>query len=317
MENQQMLDLYRRMLLIRTFEKKLDFLFKRGAVLGTCHLCIGQEAIPVALCKSLQPGDYAVGTHRGHGLALAKGVEPARLMEEIMGRSGGICGGRGGSQHGACRAVNFLGTNGITAGGLPLAAGAAFACKYRKSKNIVAVTLGDGATNEGVFHETMNIASLWKLPLLLVCENNLYGMSNHIEKSSSEPLLWKRAAAYNMEAIRTDGNDIENMLAVFTDSIRKVRNEQRPVFIECMTYRWMGHSKSDPLAYRTREEEASWRERCPIRKLHGKLLELGLPAERLTETEKSVRDEIERIATETLASPSADPGKLYEHVYAK
>jgi pyruvate dehydrogenase E1 component alpha subunit len=314
-EPQTALDLYRRMAMIRAFEKKLDFLFKRGMVLGTCHLCIGQEAIPVALCEALQPTDFAVGTHRGHGLALAKGVDPERLMAEIMGRADGVCGGRGGSQHVASKAHAFLGTNGITAGGLPLAAGAAFACKHRKNGAIVASLLGDGATNEGVFHETLNIAALWGLPILFVCENNLYGMSTSVERAASEPELWKRAAAYRMEAVRADGNDLESLLDILQRGVQEVRASQKPMFVECMTYRWSGHSKSDPRAYRSREEEAHWRDRCPLKKWRQTAAGIGVSAEAMDDVDREVAAHIDRIAEAALQSPEADPSTLHDHVY--
>jgi pyruvate dehydrogenase E1 component alpha subunit len=304
------------MLLIRDFERKLDFLFKRGEVKGTCHLSIGQEAIPVALCDALRPEDLATGTHRGHGLALAKGVDPARLMAEIMGRASGVCGGRGGSQHVACAERNFIGTNGITGGGLALAAGAALACKHRGDGRIVAVSLGDGATSQGAFHETLNIAVLWGLPVLFVCENNLYGMSTHIEQASSEPELWKRAAAYNLDSSRVEGNDLETLLGVFRDAVDRVRARSEPSFLECMTYRWMGHSKSDPRLYRTREEEAEWRERCPIRRWSSLLLERGVREENLRAVEEEVSRGVEEAADWALEAPAARPEDLRDHVFA-
>ncbi len=310
------LALYRAMVLIREFERKLDFLFKRGQVKGTCHLSIGQEAIPVAVCAALRPDDLAAGTHRGHGLALAKGVDPVRLLAEIMGRSSGVCGGRGGSQHVACAERNFIGTNGITGGGLALAAGAALACRYRGDGRIVAVSLGDGATSQGVFHETLNVAVLWGLPVLFVCENNLFGMSTHIEKASSEPQLWKRAAAYHVESSRVEGNDLDGLLATFRSAVDVVRNEQRPVFVECMTYRWMGHSKSDPRVYRTRDEEAQWRKKCPILRFAETLLARGIRKEDLDAVDADVAREIENTAERAAEAPPSPPGELHERVHA-
>jgi pyruvate dehydrogenase E1 component alpha subunit len=314
--NADKLELYRAMRLIREFEKKLDYLFKRGLVKGTCHLSIGQEAVPVALCDALEASDYATGTHRGHGLALAKGVDPTQLMAEVMGRANGLCGGRGGSQHTASAEKNFIGTNGITGGGLALAAGAALACAHRGDGRIVAVALGDGATNQGSFHETLNIAALWNLPVLFVCENNLYGMSTHIERASSEPLLWKRAAAYNMESSRVEGNDLEQLLGTFRDVVDFVRTERRPAFVECMTYRWMGHSKSDPRLYRTREEEAAWRKKCPIQKWAAALKEQGASDDELRAVDADVTRVVEQAAERSNAAAPAAPEELYEHVWA-
>ncbi len=313
---EEQLELYRQMRLIREFEKKLDFLFKRGLVKGTSHLCIGQEAVPVALCHALRPSDYATGTHRGHGLALAKGIDHTQMMAEVMGRAEGLCGGRGGSQHTASREQNFIGTNGITCGGLSLAAGAALACQHRGDGRIVAVALGDGATNQGTFHETLNISALWDLPVLIVCENNLYGMSTPVEKASSEPLLWKRAAAYNIKSSRVEGNDLEALLPIFRDLVDYVRDEGRPAFVECMTYRWMGHSKSDPRLYRTREEEAAWRAKCPLKKWAATLVQAGVPKEDLGAIDAQVTRDIEAAATRAAEAAPAAPEELHDHVWA-
>lgn len=310
------LGLYRQMVVIRAFEKKIDFLFGRGLIKGTCHVCVGQEAVPVALCEALRPDDYAVGTHRGHGLAIAKGVPVRGLLAEIMGRAEGICGGRGGSQHSAWEPMHFLGTNGIVCGGLPLASGAAAACKYFKNGRIVAVTLGDGAVNEGVFHETLNIASSWGLPLLIVCENNLYAMSTPVESASAEAELWKRAASYRIEALRADGNDLAGLLDVFRQAVKTVREDVRPVFIECMTYRWLGHSKSDARVYRTREEEAAAREGCPLRRWRRELIAAGVPEADAAAIDRDANQWIEELAEELATSPAAAGETLKNHVYA-
>lgn len=304
------------MVLIRAFERKLDFLFRRGLITGTSHVCVGQEAVPVALAEALEDDDLATGTHRGHGLALVKGVAPEALMAEIMGRASGVCGGRGGSQHVARAETGFLGTNGITCGGLPIAAGAAFACAYRGERRIVAAMLGDGATNEGIFHETLNIASLWRLPILFVCENNLYGMSTSVDRASAEPLLWKRAEAHRIDSRRLDGNDLEALLPAFAEAARRVREERRPAFLECMTYRWLGHSKSDARVYRSREEEAEWRERCPIKRWREKLARGGIEPGRLDAVERQIKREIDTIADQAMQAPEPEPGTLEEHVHA-
>ncbi len=309
-------DLYRSMTTIRVFEKKVDFLFGRGLIKGTCHVCVGQEAIPVALCAALRPDDYVVGTHRGHGLAIAKGVPVRALLAEIMGRAEGICGGRGGSQHAAWAPVNFLGTNGITGGGIALAAGAAATCKHLENGRIAAVTLGDGAVNEGVFHETLNLAALWSLPLLLVCENNQYGMSTSVARASAEPELWKRAASYRIDAQRVDGNDLASLLGVMADAVRTVREQSRPVFLECVTYRWLGHSKSDPRTYRTREEEAAWREKCPLKRWREHLLQAGVAESDLQGIDRAVSAGIDELAELLSGSPEPAPETLCDHVYA-
>ncbi len=287
-------ELYRRMLLIRYFEEKIEFGFSRDQIHGTVHLCIGQEAIPVGVCAHLTDKDYVVGTHRGHGHALSKGLDPGRLMAEIMGKASGYCKGRGGTQHLACIEKGFLGTNGITAGGIPLATGAALAIKYKREKNISVCFFGDGATNQGTFHESLNIASIWNLPIMYVCENNLYAMSAPIKNMLRNVTIADRAKAYGMRGIRVNGMNVLEVYKTAKQIIAEIRAGAGPVLLECETYRFRGHSRSDPRNYRTKEEEKEWEAKCPIRNLREEIVRKTLFDEQvLIELERKTKIEIE------------------------
>ncbi len=265
--------LYRDMLLIRRFEERLSDLFLKGEVAGTCHLCIGQEAVPVGVAAALKTGDWMNGTHRGHGHFLAKGGDPKLMVAEIFGRAPGYSGGRGGSQHMACFERGFLGSNGITGGGLPIATGAALALKQQKKANVVAAMMGDGAANQGVFHECLNMAVLWKLPVVYVCENNLYAMSTPFAESCAVSKLSDRVRGFGLGVETVDGNDVLAVADAAERAVEWARSGGGPAFLECMTYRFCGHSRSDQCLYRTRDEEAEWKARCPIELFRRHLLE--------------------------------------------
>jgi len=291
-------ELYYRMALIRAFEEKVLFLFEKGILKGTTHVCIGQEAIAVGSCSELNKGDYVVSSHRSHGHYLALGGDVNKLMAEIFGKSTGCCGGRGGSQHIFDLGIGFLGGNGITGGGIPLAAGAAFSAKYRKSLQAVLCFFGDGATNQGTFHESLNMASLWKLPAVFVCENNLYGMSTPVCASVSGGRIAERAAAYKMAFCRIDGNDILEIKKAVKKALADARKGRGPSFIEMRTYRHKGHSKSDRCLYRSREEEAAWLKKCPLANA-GKLI----AKKDLLKIDESVKKEVEEAVEFAAGSP--------------
>lgn len=293
--NNDKIDFFSKMLMIRLVEEKIEYGITRGQVQGTTHLCIGQEAVPVGVSANLTNSDYVVSNHRGHGHALAKGLTPERLLAEVMGRKNGYCEGRGGTQHISHFEKGFIGTNGITGGGFPIALGAAFSIKYKKQNNISVVYLSDGATNQGTFHESLNIASLWGLPILFVCENNLYSMSNPIEKSVSSLPLIKRAQAHDIESEIINGMDVLEMYDVTKEYIDKMRLGSGPVFIECQTYRFKGHSKSDARLYRDKEEEKLWNDRCPINSLEKILLDEGIKKELLDKIRLKLKKEIDEI----------------------
>lgn len=265
------LNIYARMLLIRMFEETILELFQKGALKGTTHPYIGEEAVAVGVTSEMKSDDYVVSTHRGHGHFLAKGGDVNKLMAEIFGKAGGICGGRGGSQNIIDLDIGFLGSNGITGGGLPIAVGAGYSIKYRRTKQIAACFFGDGAANQGTFHESLNMASLWMLPVLFVCENNYYAMSTPICASNATGNIAGRGAAYNIKSYKMDGNDVIGIKKDLKRIIQKMRKNQEPVLIEMETYRHKGHSKSDVCSYRTKEEENAWLKRCPI-EIMGKYL---------------------------------------------
>ena len=305
--NGQLLQMYQRMVLIRAFEETLGELFTKGALGGTSHLCIGQEASAVGVVWAARETDWLVSNHRGHGHLLARGLDPRRVMGELMGKTTGYCYGRGGSQHLSDMERHFLGTNGITGGGLPIAAGAAFALKYQRKDEIAIVFFGDGASNQGTFHETLNIASLWKLPILFLCENNLYGMSTPSARSCASGTIAPRAAAYGMRGGSCDGLDLETVYFTAQEAIERVRAGNGPELLEVMTYRQCGHSKNDPRVYRTREEEAEMAARDSIGQTAARLIQRGCAPEEVEEAAKAARATIAAAAEEAMRAPSGGP----------
>ena len=311
---------WRKLLLIRLFEEMVQDLFADGKILGTCHLCIGQEAVAVGVAEALRPwtgsaGDQVVSCHRGHGHLLAMGGDPVRLLGELMGKQSGYCRGRGGSQHLSVPQIGFLGTNGITGGGIPIATGAALSAQRRRDGSAVVSFFGDGATNQGTFHESLNMAALWRLPILYVCENNRYAMSMPVERGIAGGDILRRVAGYAIRAERVDGMDVDAMRAAASAALDHCRSGKGPAFIEAMTYRFCGHSKSDQLVYRTRDEEAAWRQRDPITVMRKEFAAAGLGAQA-----KRVEDEVAALltaASETCSeSPDADPADAQQGVYA-
>ena len=268
-----MVPLLRKMVEVRCFEEAVLDLFQKGVLRGTTHTCIGQEAIAVGVCSELEKDDYTVSTHRGHGHYLGKGGDVKRLMAEIFGKVNGCCGGRGGSQNIIDLDIGFLGANGITGGGIPCATGAGLSIKYRTTSQVVSCFFGDGASNQGTFHESLNMAALWKLPVIYICENNYYAMSTPLCSSTGEMELSRRGTAYGMSFNKIDGNDIFAVKDIVKNAVERARGGNGPSLIEMTTYRHKGHSKSDQCIYRTREEENSWMERCPIKRVENMLIE--------------------------------------------
>jgi TPP-dependent pyruvate/acetoin dehydrogenase alpha subunit len=262
--------------LARVFEERVLKLVSDGSIRGTTHPYVGQEAVAVGACLALRPDDLVISTHRGHGHLLAKGGDPKRLMAELFGKATGYGGGKGGTQHMADFAIGHLGSNGITGGGIPIGTGAALSAQMRGSGQVVAVFFGDGATNQGTFHESLNLAALWRLPAVYVCENNLYAMSTPHHEACAIEHIADRAAAYGMPGVRADGMDVLAVAAAMLPAVERARAGRGPTLIECKTYRFLGHSKSDQRVYRSREEEATWRERDPIARLRAAVLEQAL-----------------------------------------
>ena len=260
----QLKEALRRMWLVRRFEEMAEDSYVRGLTHGTMHLSIGQEASAVGICMNLSDSDYITSTHRGHGHCIGKGADVKYMFAEFFGKEEGYCKGRGGSMHIADPKTGNLGANGIVGGGLPLATGAALAIKLRKGKDVAVCFFGDGANNEGAFHESLNIAAVWKLPVIFVCENNQYGMSVSTERSTAVKDVATRALAYNMPGAVVDGNNIADVAECMMVATERARNGEGPSLIECKTYRTRGHSRSDRNRYRTKEEIEEWKLRDPI-----------------------------------------------------
>jgi acetoin:2,6-dichlorophenolindophenol oxidoreductase subunit alpha len=272
----QLKEALRRMCLIRRFEEGAEEAYMRGLIHGTMHLSIGQEASAVGSTMALRKTDYITSTHRGHGHCIGKGADPKLMFAEFFGKEEGYCRGRGGSMHIADVESGNLGANGIVAGGIPIAVGAALAIKKQKRDDVALCFFGDGATNEGAFHEALNMASIWKLPVIFVCENNKYGMSVSTERSMAVANVADRASAYNMPGVIADGNRIEDVAEAVMTAIARARDGQGPTLVECKTYRTRGHSRSDRNRYRTKEEIEEWKLRDPIGHFETELVANGI-----------------------------------------
>jgi len=307
---------HERMMVIRYFEEALSDLFARNLLGGTSHFCIGQEACAVGVVTAVRPTDWLVSNHRGHGHLLARGLDPARVMGELLGKLTGYCGGRGGSQHMCAMDHHFLGTNGITGGGLPIGTGAALATKCRQRDDIVVVFFGDGASNQGTFHESLNMASLWQLPVLYVCENNGYGMSNPVHDSTAGETIAGRAAAYRMRGETTDGMDVVGVMETAAEMAAAVRAGEGPALLELTTYRYCGHSKNDPRVYRSREEEAAWELRDCIARAAACLMEMGVSAADLEEASLRARACIDSAVEAAMSAPVGGREHALGGVYA-
>jgi acetoin:2,6-dichlorophenolindophenol oxidoreductase subunit alpha len=303
---------------IRRFEEAVDDLFARGMMHGTMHLSIGQEASATGACFALQPGDSITSTHRGHGHCIAKGADLTRMMAELLAKETGYCRGRGGSMHIADVATGNLGANGIVAGGIPIAVGAALGNQMRQNDAVVLSFFGDGAANEGAFHEAVNLAAIWRLPVVFCCENNKYGMSFSTAKAFAIDHISERAAAYGIPGVTIDGNDVEAVHATVSDAVERARRGEGPTLVEAETYRWKGHSKSDKNAYRTKDEIAQWRQRDPIVRFEQVVAERGLLDESAaTRIREEAQEAVRQAVREASAAPDATPDDLLAGVYAE
>ncbi len=302
------LELYGRMLLIRRFEDTVQSLFEKGEVHGTTHLYSGQEAVAVGVCSALAPQDRAAGTYRGHGHALALGVEPQALLDELLGRETGVCRGRAGSMNVVDLEHRLIGCFGIVGGSVSAATGAALALKDRDG--VAVAFFGDGATNQGYFHECLNFAKVLGLPVVYVCENNLYGEFTPWEQVTAGS-IGGRAAAYGFEAQSVDGNNLWEVRAHAEAAVARARGGEGPQFIEALTYRFVGHSRSDPGKYRKPGELDAWRERDPLSVARARLAQT-MPEATLAEVEERVENEIAQITENALAAPFPAPGPARE-----
>ncbi|MDJ0756555.1 MAG: thiamine pyrophosphate-dependent dehydrogenase E1 component subunit alpha [Ardenticatenaceae bacterium] len=301
------------MMEIRAFEEMAEELFARGLVHGTMHLSIGQEASAVGLSAPLRPDDYLLNTHRGHGHCLAWGSDPKLMMAEFMGKETGYCRGRGGSMHIADVESNNLGANGIVAGGIPISVGVGLSIKLRKTDQVVTSIFGDGAANEGAFHESLNMASIWNLPVIYYCENNQYAMSMSVERAFNVEKISQRAAAYGIPGKTVDGNDLLAVRDVVAEAVDRARAGHGPTLIEALTYRYKGHSKSDRQLYRTRDEVKEWQSRDPILRFAA-FLEIDSETRKAKQAE--ARQVIEDALTFATESPEPDVSTILEGVYA-
>jgi TPP-dependent pyruvate/acetoin dehydrogenase alpha subunit len=312
-----LIEMYRKMVRIRAFETKVAQLFLKGVVPGTIHLSTGQEAVAAGATSCLRPTDRVMLTHRPHGQALAKGIDPKRLLAEILGRADGCCHGKGGSMHLADPQAGIMPSLPIVGAGIPIAAGIAFAFKYDASDSVAMGFFGDGATNIGAFHEAMNLAALWKLPVIYVCENNLYAVSTRIQSATLVTELSEKAKLYGMTAATIDGNDVEAVYLSVAAAVDRARRGEGPAFIECKTYRHSGHSRTDPATYRDETEVKAWKERDPLILCRRVILKRGyLDDKECGDLEAEEEQLIEQAAQFALSSPEPEGVKALEDVYA-
>lgn len=315
----KVIELYERMVLIREFEERTGELHRENRLPGLVHLYVGEEAVAVGVCANLTDSDYITSTHRGHGHVLAKGGEPKRMFAELYAKTTGYCKGKGGSMHIADFDIGMLGANGIVGGGPPIALGAAFAAKYRKDGNVAVCFLGDGASNEGTFHEAANMASLFKVPLVFVVENNLYGeMTRQAEHQVIKDVV-DRAPGYGMPGVIADGMDVVAVYEAAAEAVARARRGEGPTLLECKTYRYYEHSGVRlGMAGRPEEEEKLWRDRDPIPRMRKLLVSQGTlteeEAEAVVTRTRAQMDEAVRFAEE---SPDPDPSALLEDVYTE
>ncbi len=311
-----LLDMYRTMLTIRRFEERCNYLFMQGRIPSTLHLYIGQEAVAVGVCAHLRRDDYVVSTHRPHGHAIAKGVSLRSIMAELHAKATGCCKGKGGSMHVGDMSVGMLPAIAIVGANIPIAAGLALAAKRLGTDRVAVAFFGDGAANEGAFHEGLNMAAIWNLPVVYVCENNLYGASTHYSKVFKIANIADRAQAYGMPGVVVDGMDVEAVYQVAGEAITRARRGEGPTLVECKTYRLVGHSRSDPRTYRSKEEEAEWQARDPIPNTARRLQALGLANEELL---ASIEREVEAAIDDAVAfaenSPLPEPTDTLKHVF--
>ncbi len=310
-------DMLRKMYVIRFFEEMVDDLFARGLVHGTMHLSVGQEASAVGSISALDHRDYILSTHRGHGHCIAKGADLNLMMAEFLGKETGYCRGRGGSMHIADMEGRNLGANGVVGGGIPLAVGVGLTLQMRRGDEIVMGFFGDGAANQGSFHEALNMAAIWSLPVVYVCENNQYGMSMSTTRAFKIEHIAQRAASYGMPGVTVDGNDVLAVYDAASEAVSRARAGDGPTLVECLTYRWKGHSKSDQELYRTKEEVKTWKNKDPIRRFRGLLVDEGvINREEDAEIEEAAKRIIDEALEFAQASPEPALDTILEGVYA-
>jgi len=316
-EKAKLLEMYRQMLTIRFFEEKVFELYGQNLVPGTIHLYAGEEAVAVGVCANLRKDDYITSTHRGHGHCIAKGARLNKTMAEILGRKTGYCKGKGGSMHIADFSIGMLGATAVVGAGIPIAAGAGLSVKLRGTDQVAACFFGEGASNQGTFHEGINLAAVWSLPVVFVCENNLYAMGTSQTRIMSIENVADRATAYGIPGVAVDGNDVLAVYEAAREAVERARRGEGPTLIECKTYRQKGHSRFDPATYRPKEEVETWLKKDPIARLQTRLFEMGVLTEienqKMVEEAKRAVEEATKFAVE---SPFPEPEEAFEDVYS-
>jgi TPP-dependent pyruvate/acetoin dehydrogenase alpha subunit len=312
-----LVEMLRRMLLIRAFESRLPVLSTQSLIRGSSHACIGQEAAAVGACFALQPSDYVTSTHRGHGHTIAKGGTVKFMMAELLGRADGCCHGKGGSMHIADFSIGMLGANGIVGGGIGIATGAALSCAIRDSKQVVLCFFGEGAINQGILLECGNMAALWKLPLVFLCENNQFSMSTRPDDVTAVRELSLRAEGIGIPGLTVDGMDVLGVFEAVSAAVERARSGAGPAFIEARCYRFEGHFLGDGLKYRSKDELALWHAKDPISNWRNRLIRSGILSENDAATlAQHIQDELDQAVEFAKSSPAPDPAAVWEDLYA-
>lgn len=316
-EKEKLIDMYRVMVRIRAFEERAYKDFTGGRIPGVLHLYTGEEAVATGACANLRPDDYITSTHRGHGHVIAKGAKTDRMMAELHGKKTGYCKGRGGSMHIADTDIGILGANGIVGGGIPIAGGAALSAQKRGTDQVCLCFFGDGASNTTRFHEGINLASIWKLPVVYVIENNLYGESTHVSYAMNIPNIADRACAYGIPGKIVDGNDVLAVYETVGEAVARARKGEGPTIVECKTYRWHGHYIGDPETYKPKEEVEEWKKKDPIPRFRKYLIENKILSEEGTnKIDLEMNEEIDQAVKFADESPFPEPEETLEDVYA-
>jgi len=311
------IEMLRKMYEIRHFENETEQFIIRGMIHGTCHLYTGEEATAVGAIYAINDDDYITSTHRGHGHCIAKGADLNIMMAELLGKKTGYCKGKGGSMHIADVGSGNLGANGVVGGSIGIATGAALTCKMKRNGKIVVCFFGDGAANQGIFHGSINMASIWDLPIIYLCENNVYGMSTSVKEAFNVGKISDRKYAYGIEGLTIDGNNLTTVFNAVSHFTGECRAGRGPVLFESLTYRWMGHSKSDAQVYRTKEEIKQWVEKDPIERYKKILIDQKILTEKEDrDLEKEVISQIEEAAKFARESPFPEPSEVEDDVYA-
>lgn len=317
MDKGKIIRMYKSMKRIREFETKAQNLFAEGSIPGFVHLYIGEEAVATGVCENLNEDDYITSTHRGHGHIIAKGGDLKYMMAELYGKATGYCKGKGGSMHIADATKGILGANGIVGAGHNIAVGAGLSSQYRGSNQVCICFFGDASTNQGTFHESLNLASIWKLPVVFVCENNLYGISMSQERHQAIKDVADRAVAYNIPGIVVDGNDVFAVSEAAEEAIKRARNGQGPTLLECKTYRHRGHFEGDAAKYKPTEEQKAWLEKDPLIRMEQYMVANGVvTAEELEGLRQEVADEIKEAIDFANSSPYPELASVVEDVYS-